>query len=126
MSSEFVVYEVHTSFENFCVETPPEKLGESRGHTCLMDYIRAWIHSGEGIRTCAGDYQTYLLTVIAIIEQWTREPSVLRYLTDEEEPEAIERRVSSIFGDDGPRHIALDEHWFAKCAFWYLHPRESS
>ncbi len=118
MSTVFFERFVCVSFENFVVELPPEKLGD-RSDRCLMDYVQAWVESGEGIRDCAGNFETYLLAVIAIINLWTERPEVLTYVPEDETSENIQRNVSSIFGGNG--RFALDRHWFAQLAFAQRH-----
>lgn len=109
------------SFQRWVEKTPPEELGEARFHRCLMDYIEAWVTSGEGIRACASDYQTYLTAVIVIIQMWTRDPSVLQHLTDDEVPVVTPRHVDSILGSAGMPN-GLDPYWFARQVFNFCHP----
>lgn len=92
---------------------------------CLSDFIYAWVASGEGIRACHGDYPTYLVGVIAIIEAWHDGRLKLNRLTPEDGE--IERQVSKMFDrddelDDDYDGI-LDPHWFAHCTFNTLYPK---
>jgi hypothetical protein len=109
------------SFRDFPVDTSPEHLRKHLGAepTCLADFIKAWVQSGEGIRACIGDFQVFLITVIAIINDWRTDPGFLDYVTDEDG--LMERRPESIFGERDLNHPILDPHFFATWKFRWLH-----
>lgn len=127
MSADFVADQPVCSFRDFTVETSPEKVRSNlfKEPTCLADYIRVWVECGEGVHACLGDYQVFLIAVIAIINDWRTDPKLLDYVTDGDpvtgESEIIERRLGTIFGEDDLRHIIFDPHWFATFVFRELH-----
>lgn len=124
MSAELIAFHAIMSFRDFAVETPTDRLGVP-GPTCLADFIQAWLYHGHGVGVCLGDFQTFTIAFIAIVNAWLKEPSMLDYVPDEDEPVVEERRVDTIFGDQGYRHRALDPHFFARCTFgyWEQHTR---
>lgn len=78
---------------------------------CLADVIRTWVWSGEGVRVCHGDYQTFLVAVIAIINDWHTHEDLLDYHDrSDEKPGLTERRTSKIFDpeDDLYYDVILD------------------
>jgi hypothetical protein len=128
MSTLSIIASACGSFEDFVVEADPNKVNES-SHCCLMDYIAEWIISGHGVKACAGDFQTYLIAVIGIIEQWMTHPNILRFVPEDSvDPNVIPRHVASIWRDyrpgDGAKHYALDQYWFTQQVFDYCHPQQ--
>jgi len=120
------------SFHDYTAETSPEELRRHLGSepTCLADFIKAWTQSGEGVRACIGDFHTFLITVIAIIDEWRTDPVVLDYVTDDEISETsgyriIERRPEALFGERNLAHDILDPHFFATWTFRVLHGKRN-
>lgn len=114
-----------SSFHDYTATTSPEKL---RGHlgyepVCLADFIKAWVQSGEGVRACIGDFHTFLITVIAVIDDWRTDPVVLDYVTDDDQ--IVERRPTTLFGERDLEHDIIDPHFFATWKFRVLHGRQN-
>jgi hypothetical protein len=109
-----------SSFHDYTAETSPEELVRHLGYepACLADFIKAWVQSGEGVRACIGDFQTFLITVIAVIDEWRTDPVLLDYVTDDSH--IIERRPTTIFGERDLAHDILDPHFFATRKFRVL------
>jgi hypothetical protein len=118
--------DVLESFEDFINENNPQDL-PLEWHQTLADYIRSWVLSGRGVRVCQGDYQTFTLAIIAIIEQWLTMPDMLDLLYNEEDDPADadyrheERRVTKIFGEGYLGREILDPHFFAKATYCEQH-----
>lgn len=108
-------------FRDFVVSTSTEVVRKSWGiePTCLADYIRAWVITGDGVRRCLGDFQVFLVAMVAIIDGWTKDPRLLDYVTDDDV--IVERRAETIFGELGLKHDILDPHFFATWRFHKLH-----
>ena len=132
MSGSSIASEGYVSFEEYTANSSPETVYSHLGYepTCLGDYIKAWLASGEGIRACIGDYQTFLMAVIAIIDGWLSDEKFLDYVTGEDEqaaggPEFIERRPQAIFNKRGLDHDIMDPHFFATRLFRWLHSKRN-
>lgn len=124
MSRELLQALVITSFDSFLVETPTVDLKLGLNPPCLADFIDAWVRDGEGVRVCMGSYETFLVAVILITEEWVNRPGCLDYLkcdADGNIEEVFERRVTSVFGEASVRHRILNPDFFAMCAFSELH-----
>ncbi|MFC4081752.1 hypothetical protein [Amycolatopsis samaneae] len=113
-------------FNEYMLGTSSEDLAFKGDHECLADYIRSWVMSGYGVRACNGDFQQFTLAVVAIIDEWTRDPGILdhvRYLSEDpqnDDAEVIERRVTTIFGNPYTYTI-LDPTTFAEATFRELY-----
>lgn len=120
----FSISDAAIAFEEYAIGASSEELNPYRGKeepVCLADCIQAWMQSGEGVRACLGDRQTFTLVVIAIIDHWLKDPSVTDYVRPNQGG-VTERRVHSVFGDRGfDDHDITDSHWFATCTFHELH-----
>ncbi len=127
MSSSRAAIAAKNDFETFLEEIPPEKLDQIFAKSpCLADLIAAWLRSDCGVRACHGDFETYLVAIIGIIDSWLRDPAILGHVVEQDEQGnqgAVLRRVSSIFGDEGFRHRTLDRYFFASQVFDSLHRR---
>jgi hypothetical protein len=121
-----------SSFEAYTAETSPEQVHKHLADepVCLADYIQAWVQSGDGVRQCNGDFQTFLITVIGIIDEWRTDERFLDYVTSEHERStsaltAIKRRPKTVFGERGMDHVILDPHFFATRTFRWLHDKRN-
>jgi len=122
----------YVSFEEYAANSSPETVRDHLGYEpeSLADYIKAWLQGGEGVRACIGDHETFLATVIAIIDGWLTYDYFLDYVTDEDEreaggPDSIKRRPRTIFGERGLDHDIMDPHFFATQVFRWKHPRRN-
>jgi hypothetical protein len=120
------------SFREFCDQMPAAGISESTGKTgrdcsCLMDFVEAWLQDGPGIDICNGDYGTYMIALVGIIDEWVNWPNITDYaIVPEdlnEEDQMVERRVSKIFADESLQHRAFDRYCFERLAFARMYPR---
>jgi hypothetical protein len=126
MSAESIASYVTRSFENYAAETPSNDLCMGANPVCVADFIRGWAESGRGVRACQGDFQTFTIAIITIVDKWLNEPGFLDYETEQPnhpETTSIKRHVETIFGNAGYKHRILDPHFFAACTFQELHGR---
>jgi hypothetical protein len=120
MSTESIrteVLELFQSFINFR-DAAARMRQEGIEPTTLSEVISVWLAWDESVvSVCLGDYQNYLIGVIAIIETWTRNPEALLGYE-------ASRQVTSLAGDvDDPRiDDILDPHRFATIRFRRLYP----
>ncbi|WUI02877.1 hypothetical protein OHR68_14070 [Spirillospora sp. NBC_00431] len=120
----FAISDAISSFEAYTIGTPTKGLRSQIGKDpeCLADFIQAWMESGEGIRACLGDRQTFTLAVIAIIDHWGSDPGVTDFISVTEGQPTVRRPVDSIFGPRGfDDHDVTNPHWFATFVFRELH-----
>jgi|GEM_PF-3361805 hypothetical protein len=123
MSVAFVASNTVTSFLDYTSKTATTELPLAWEPVCLADYIQAWVVSGDGVRACQGNFETYLVAVVAIINEWIEHPDhTLNYVEYVEEPadeddRVIERRVSKLFRDDDQHRFILDRDFFTFWAF---------
>lgn len=123
MSIDSIASIAITSFGYFVGNTPSSNFATG-DQSSLAGYIRAWVTRGPAVVDCQGSYENYLVAVIAIINRWQHDPSILDYdPADSKKPQRIKRRVEHIFppGSSGMDWI-LDPHFFAAHAFATLHP----
>ncbi len=60
----------------------------------LQDYMSLWLEFGDAVEATFGEFApTYLLTLVAIIDEYARDPSILDYRSD---GVVRERRVEGI------------------------------
>lgn len=127
MSVAFVASNAITSFLDYTSKTATTELPLIGEPACLADYIQAWVVSGHGVRACQGNFETYLIAVVAVINEWVQCPdhtlNYVEYVEDppDEDVRVIERRVSKVFRDDDPQRLILDRDFFAFWAFRALH-----
>jgi hypothetical protein len=117
MSNEWIAHFTVPSFSDFVTETPNDKLGIAREPDCLADFIESWVFHGVGIRACVGDFQTFTIAVLAIVDEWMKRPYMLDYVPESDDEPIVERRVESFLDERGFRHRALDPHFFARCVY---------
>ncbi|MBJ6647140.1 MULTISPECIES: hypothetical protein [unclassified Streptomyces] len=126
MSAASIARRVNYDFEDFTATTSTEEIRFS-DQACLADYVEAWVRCGRGVRVCCGDFQTFMIALTAIIDDWIADSSILDYVKEnpdpEESSEIVPRRVSSIFGKMGMSHRVLDPDFFATQTFHELHGR---
>lgn len=120
MSNEWIAADATSSFSEFVVRVTNDELGIPGGPKCLADFIQAWIEHGYGVHCSQGDFQTYTIAVLAIVDEWIKHPHVLDYVPKDEDGPIIERRVETFLGEHGFRHRALDPYYFAQCVYAQL------
>jgi len=124
MSTGLIAEDAVESFFGFVYNTPDSALSR-RERGCLAGFIQAWIASGEGIRATNGDFQTYLIAVVCIINRWMQ-GYLLDYDPRDESPR-VERRVDKLLWDgagfiDRNNTISiLDPDFYRAELFEFLH-----
>jgi hypothetical protein len=119
-----------SSFYSFVQDTPSSAFAE-RDLQSLAGYIAKWVRDGHGVHDCQGDFQTFLIAVVSIIDCWHRDPELLDYAPRDQEPApgsnslAREHRtVDRIFQTDGKAGdpAILDPHFYQAQVYATLHP----
>jgi hypothetical protein len=129
MSTESIQSIAVSSFYSFVQDTPSSAFAE-RDLQSLAGYIAKWVRAGHGVHDCQGDFQTFLIAVISIIDCWHREPGLLDYAPQDEEstrgipPVQEHRTVDRIFYTDGETDdpAILDPHFYQGQVYATLHP----
>lgn len=85
-----------SEFFRFIGQYPAE---QSKHHTCLADYVYAWLLHGKGVKECAEDFGVYLQAFLLISERYFARPELLDYTADHSLPsgQEVERRPKRIF-----------------------------
>jgi hypothetical protein len=99
-----------------------DESNEAASYELLQDYICTWIVTGTGVEVTGGDYATYLLAVLIIIHEYTKNPTRLNYLPLGEadattSPPARERRVRGLIDLDGSGGGIFDPHFYREQVF---------
>lgn len=75
MTDNLIADTAYLYFVEFTNTTSPQQLtswcrnSEPRS---LADFLRASVESGAGVHACAGDYPSYLVAVVYIVDRWLR------------------------------------------------------
>lgn len=127
MSAASIAKRVNYDFGDFTATTSTEEI-RFGDPACLADYVEAWVRCGRGVRVCCGDFQTFMIALTVIIDNWLTEATFLDYVKEnpdpEESEEIIPRRVGGIFGKMGMQHRVLDPDFFDMQTFYELNGRK--
>lgn len=130
MSAHSIAKVAVRSFETYTEDTPTKDMWTPGGLTCFADFVYVWLRSGKGVRACQFNWETFLIALHGLIDNWMSDPKVTDYVegrSEEDEgngPIIVTRLVDSIFGESGLEHRILDPHFFAQCVFTELHGKE--
>jgi hypothetical protein len=97
-------------------ETGDESHGVS--YDLLQDYIFAWLEQDAGVKISGGDYGSYLLAVLVVIHEYTKNPSRLDYRPYDAEQR--ERRVVDLIDLDRPGAGRFDRQMYQQEVFHQL------
>lgn len=82
------------------ISSKPDPSDDSpKGMHYVMDYVRAWLNSGNAVEVTAGSYETFLFVTLRIIDAWANDRRIL----DGKDPwheRPFERVLKGIFHPD--------------------------
>ena len=138
MTYDYISVRMRESFEIFAHHTPTSALAKVNcQELTLGNFIVTWLRDGDGVEACCANFETYLIGVVAIIEDWRHDPELLHYSvlkpgrtpgsTDHDDYETVERSADELFGtsEHSPTRLLLDRDFFNACVWKHTHGEDS-
>ncbi|WP_370943296.1 hypothetical protein AB5J62_29915 [Amycolatopsis sp. cg5] len=132
MTHDYIRIRMVESFEAFAHKTPTSALVRlSKNELALGNFIVAWLRDGDGVEACCGDFTTYLIGVVAIMDYWRFDPGFLDYIElkpgrdpgsmDRHDDDYVvtERDPKDLFVSDeaSPSQLLTDRDFFNACVW---------